>query len=181
MIAEIIIYGTLWWFILLGITICLVGWFVSNDKGWLPAISLIIFIGMWWLFGDFSWSSIGTMMVNDGLYVLAGLIFYIIVGTLWSILKWYILCLKIKKKVDAAVEASHGAKPSYVRINDEQYTYPPSASDHKDTLIMWITWWPFGVVVSLIDDPMKYLIEYIYARMGKVYDKISIKVFGSVD
>lgn len=55
----------------------------------------------------------------------------------------------------------------------------PQANNHKALITTWITHWPVSLVWTLINDPIKKLINHIFESIKSVFQKISDKVFES--
>jgi hypothetical protein len=57
---------------------------------------------------------------------------------------------------------------------------PPEARDHKATILMWMSFWPFSALWTLIDDFVKRAFEHIYRLIARHLQEISNKAFASV-
>lgn len=55
----------------------------------------------------------------------------------------------------------------------------PQANNHKALITTWITHWPVSLVWTLINDPIKKLINHIFESIKSVFQRISDKVFES--
>ena len=65
----------------------------------------------------------------------------------------------------------------------EIYKYsiiPPQANDCKALITTWITHWPISLVWTLINDPIKKLINHLFESIKLVFQKISDRIFKSV-
>lgn len=57
----------------------------------------------------------------------------------------------------------------------------PQANNHKALITTWITHWPVSLIWTLINDPIKKLINHIFESIKSVFQKISDKVFESTN
>lgn len=50
---------------------------------------------------------------------------------------------------------------------------PWRARDNKALILSWIAYWPFSLLVTLLDDPIRALFNWMYRRLRKTYDNIA--------
>lgn len=53
----------------------------------------------------------------------------------------------------------------------------PNAYDHKSTILMWMGHWPLSMFWTLMNDPVKRLLKFMYARLARLYEYIAISNF----
>jgi hypothetical protein len=53
----------------------------------------------------------------------------------------------------------------------------PRASDHKSRITGWIGFWPFSMVGTVINDPLRKLIDFLFASFKGLYQKMSDALF----
>lgn len=56
----------------------------------------------------------------------------------------------------------------------------PKAARNKASITGWIAFWPLSAVWTLIDDPVRRLIDYIFARFKNLYELMSKSVFKGI-
>lgn len=131
----------------------------------------------------------------NALYAFLG---YVAAGVVWSFAKWMFHVWREKDRYvevkeeflahhnisDAewrALESTDGQKYESIRraiMSGFGMKGLPKASQHKARIIAWMMWWPASAVWTLIDDPLRRLFNWIYARVSSVYDKITKMIFG---
>lgn len=52
----------------------------------------------------------------------------------------------------------------------------PSASRCKSNIIGWICFWPFSLIVTLLTDPVRKIVTFIFNRISKSYQKLADKI-----
>lgn len=70
-------------------------------------------------------------------------------------------------------------KSRYERV--EKPTFAPSYKEHKKEIILWIAHWPWSLAWTLIDDPIKRLLKFIYRKLARAYEEIARYAFRDVD
>ena len=133
---------------------------LERESGFAATCSLIVALLIFYFCGgrndlfDFSiW--LKNHPVDIIIYVLA----YFFIGTAWSFVKWYLFLVKLKES---------GIK---------QKDYRCEVSYNKDKVISWMTYWPFSVIWTFFDHPVKKAWNFIYIKTAKVYDNIAKQVF----
>ena len=87
-----------------------------------------------------------------------------------------------KKCLHEALYDRFRSEPSGKKIKIEKkngaYTISvPTANNNKSLIISWISHWPISLVWTLINDPVKKLINYIFIHIKSIFQKISDHVF----
>jgi hypothetical protein len=54
---------------------------------------------------------------------------------------------------------------------------PPQVREHKSDIMLWMTYWPFSCVWTLINDPIRKIFRTIYANIAKSLQSISDRMF----
>ena len=85
---------------------------------------------------------------------------YIVVGVLYSFWRWFLFLKSYKRKYSKPTYSSGPLKPL-------------EASSYKMDLVRWVSYWPFCMWWTLLNEPIKWIVE----TLGGVYDSISKKVF----
>jgi hypothetical protein len=104
------------------------------------------------------------------LVALLWLLAYLGIGAAWSVVKWWLYCL--------------GQKRQYLKDQEAGKKYSdaerPKASRHRSHIYLWIGYWPVSMVWTLIDDPVRRVINAIVDWLKGLYQKISDSVWADV-
>ena len=65
-------------------------------------------------------------------------------------------------------------KNDYLGFN---YDIVPKAHDHKGDILMWMTYWPFSSLWTLINDPIRKIFRTIYTNIASSLQAISDRMF----
>lgn len=57
----------------------------------------------------------------------------------------------------------------------------PLVSDHKARILTWMSYWPWSCLWTLLNDPIRKLFKHIYYRIKGTLQKMSDRVFRSID
>ena len=190
-----ILVGSLFFYVLLTIFVVIMLALVEYDNGWASVWTVAIFalvVSQVTTFPLFTW-----LMANPfGALELAA--YYFMLGAVWGIVKWYFYCLKLSGVAKDAkmlflnkegVTGNDIPKDkrkkfiSELTRYDSAYTdnhFPPQAMAHKSDWLMWATYWPFSFFWTMLNQPIKYIWEFIYSHLGSVMQNISDKVFKGI-
>lgn len=142
-----------------------------------------------------SWGGILAALPGVALFVIA----YFAIGACWSVVKWYFFTRMLREAYDAARKkvilekgiAAGRDKVLVVRQLRENlhYTYrygsdliiPPDPSQHTSRILTWIGHWPFSLLWTLINDPVRRMVKAIYQRLKNVYRAIGKRAFAGVE
>lgn len=99
---------------------------------------------------------------------------YVLVGVLWSLWKWYSLCVEKKNEIKKSYEeGSFAEKTTWEEFSKNRI---PSLIYHHDDILSWMVFWPFSVVWWILSWPKK-LFNKIYEAIKSLYSKIAESVF----
>lgn len=194
-ITPVFILFSVWWWVLVSVTLLFSLIFVANEKfavGWVP---LLFLFGGLIVFGDpnitISWWT-----------VLWGVLGYIICGTAWGIIKWYLF---VSRRYSLYKEALHYWLSSrdltevpdelladfrtYLRLYDEVFIdlhydtlkLIPNPQDYKHKILGWMTYWPLSLFWTVCSDFIIRLFDIIRVVCIKLMTSISEWVFKGVD
>jgi hypothetical protein len=125
-----------------------------------------------------------TLLKEQPLTVLAGVVAYFLAGTLWSIGKWWAWLKKAARRV-AEIEAKHttDGRLDYYRFStacrEEKIPseFPVKAKEYASMIIGWMIFWPFSMLWTLINDPVRYAFEHIYNWISGLLQSMSDNAF----
>jgi hypothetical protein len=136
---------------------------------------------------------------NHPLAVIGLFCAYFVTGTCWAIIKWYFYVaaelrdyykLRDTYMTDVAKmlpgEVPDVQKPDFLAYlqrvlgHDFREKIQPQAKDHKSRIMTWIGFWPFSALWTLLNDPLRRLVELIYNRIATLIQGISNHLFRGV-
>lgn len=133
------------------------------------AIEVGLTVGMvavaWW-----TWTWIGAHPWQTAGLVAA----YFLTGAVWSVVKWWRFEVKNVERVRREFKI-HPAGRTWPEYRDK---YKSDVAEYKGVIIMWIVFWPFSALWTLLDDPVRRLASAIYTELVGVYERISQRVWG---
>jgi hypothetical protein len=55
--------------------------------------------------------------------------------------------------------------------------YKPEVTSNKGKIVAWICYWPFSLIGTFINDPIRRLVNFLFTKLKATYQKMSDKVF----
>lgn len=154
-------------------------------------VLVMITVGVLWFFFDIP---IFSAIWNNPLWAILGFIAYFVVGTGWSMVKWFLHALRLKDDyieamtlwinhyaTDKSAEEANLAWWTSMSGEDWHTKIPPQASNNKELITLWILYWPWSMLWTLLDDPLRRLVNWIYRQIQFVYVRITDKVFAGIN
>jgi len=137
----------------------------DDDEQWGTAatISVLIVLGVLQWFTEFK---AFTYIYEHPLPVAIGAGVYFAIGAVWSVIKWWFAekaRVRRAKKENGAEWRKRKTEPKFF----------------KSTMLVWIGYWPFSLIWTLINDPFKRLVHWIYDELTRVYQHITDRVWES--
>ncbi len=180
-------------FILLAAELLLLLGFVIAEKPFSALFSCLLFVGLSDLF--FDTGIFMSMWHNPGNIFLA-LLGYLGAGLAWSFPKWWFYVRKLRDEFNVTLvdyRKRYRIDPN-VKLDAEQiekfhmYTshkwsnaIPPLASQHKTLILTWMMYWPFSIIGTLCDEPLKKAFNLVFETFRGLYQKISESAFRGVE
>jgi hypothetical protein len=167
--AGALVFGSLWFWALAAMAMIAVFAFIDHDDGVGATGSLALFFVLLHRFGDIK--AISFVMANP-YRILGWLALYFALGTLWSFAKWWFHC-----------RAQRDLYNEYKKDNRGKFNLPhkPSAADSKDMILRWMTFWPWSMIWTLINDPIKKAFREIYSKLQTQFQKIADKAWAGAE
>lgn len=83
---------------------------------------------------------------------------------------------------DGYLHVKDGQDVYYVRCNSRSYfgcawDTKPRATEHKSRITGWVGYWPFSMVGTMINDPLRKLIDFIFTWFNGLYQRMSNYIF----
>lgn len=156
----------------------------NNRPGW-STVSLLTAFGLLKIFtGQSILSVIGE---HPGVTILFALV-YFVAGTAWAVTKWWLYVIDHRDKYN---EAKLNFKPTRIEDiweNSFEYrhqfkssgTLVPQVRNNKGRIMTWMCYWPWSMIWTVINDPIKKTFKMIYDRIQDTLQSISNNVFKDV-
>lgn len=170
-------FGTLWfWFALVAIFGTIIYFLESalysehdDGGGFKSTVTIIGFLVLYYFCGSSEdILSIFNYIKSNTVGLLAWIGVYAALGLVWSFVKWYFFLLN---KKDKQLEQLQKDVKYYNRFTESKLELP-TAGENKMRIISWMTYWPFSIVWTLINEPVKRFFNFIYTRFTSIYDKV---------
>lgn len=195
-------YAWVWFCSLLVVESIVLLFLIENDKpGWCTlslgaTLGLLKFCAGVNVF-EMAWNNPGKAVLT--------ILGYFLVGTLWSVAKWYFF-VKNKRTAFDEAKAEYALNPEYPMwaghrgekappkeptpwVESHRYqsfidrhtkTLAPSVRGNKSRIMTWMGYWPWSMVWTLINDPIKRAFKAIYNRIHNTLQSISNNAFKDV-
>lgn len=123
-------------------------------------------------------------IIHNPLQVFALIGFYLGAGVIWSVTKWWLLLAKerdhLKSKKAKYMESYNYDPEEYWKKHVKDTLDYYKVSNHKAKISLWITYWPFSLIWSLLNDFVHRIIKEIVHKLQWLYDSIGKKMFQGV-
>jgi hypothetical protein len=140
---------------------------IGYDRGFFAFLTLMTVIaGFVWM----GWTSLEWFLEHWKLLLFCA-VGYIPVGIGWVYLKWRsYLGYRYREAED------------YLKLNGSlpNWDYPPQVSKHKSDIMRWLSWWPFSLIGTLLNDPLRRLFEAVYRNIASHLQEISNNMFSNL-
>lgn len=191
MLLSMFMFGTFWFWALLGVGMIVMTAFIVHERDVKAALTLVVVLAALALFGDFNalaWIRAHAVGFCVGLGV------YLAFGTVFAVFKWWRFVGRLRDTYDEAKARylqTHGlAGPgipveyrgdwrNHVRqyVRDLRGDFPPQARSYKGKIVSWMTYWPWNLLWTLINDPIRRLFKAIFQMIQGILQGISDRAF----
>jgi hypothetical protein len=190
---ELFAIGTLMFWALLFVIAVIITILVENEAGpWATTAAIVTAVALNWL-----WKVPILHASNEHkLASVLWLLVYYAVGIGWGFVKWASF---VHKKVGAYNEF----KSEFLKENKVTELTPilavklqdkirggyssrhimvsiPTASENKGSIIRWMTYWPFSIVGTILNDVVRKLWHHIYMFLATTYDRLASRLWRGV-
>mgnify|MGYP001237352337 CR=1 FL=1 len=193
--------GTLSFWILLSIFLSLEVLLVALEYGKAASILLLVVATFLQFTGRFDF--IG-LIEHHPLYSILAIVAYFAIGSGWMVAKWFFFYKKVSRlyrekqvqwmtRVRGSVYPSSTPDTVLAKKFLESSTFsiflqetgaqslPLKVSEHRGALFFWACWWPLSVPVTLLNDPVLRIFEWIIANLGGFLQNVSDKEFSKYE
>lgn len=178
---------TIFFWLLVGLAIVFL--FVCTENEWggwatFVLLSVLAVINIVFKVPIFNW------MLNNPKLLIGAVAGYFMVGTSWSVIKWVFY---VHKELDAYYDTKELFLQHHNLDIDKESPIPkefkekwadsayrirqPQIKEHKMSIYIWIAYWPWSMVWTLINDPIKRLVKWIYRRIESTLQAISDRIW----
>ena len=170
----IFVFGTFWFWLLLSVALVLV--IISTETDWggrgatLTMVATLLLL-YWFGDRDIFRNIFSYLKANPGISSLIAL-GYFTIGVLWSIQKWYNRVQDYKEKVISEIQAGHNGYDAFRTIN---------VMSNKGRIISWMCYWPFSLLWTALNDPIRKLFEYLFSKTKRIFESMSDKAMKEIE
>lgn len=194
--AEPFAIGSLWFWVLLAVEAALLIGLVAIKQGVFATLSLLVAATLLAVWGDLN--VYGYVIVHPWT-VLLGIAGYFVAGTAWSVVKWWLFVRDQRARYDDMREVfcrehrlADGRIPENLAgawrdrlkaesLRGKKIEVPPLVREHKANILYWMCYWPFSLVWTILNDPVRKTFLYIYRQIQDHMQAISDRVFAGVE
>lgn len=195
MLESIVGAGLAFWLIpfLVVYSILLIYWIDREYSGWATFSLLVAGAIVQW---GFKIDLLGYILGHPWV-VLYGSIGYFTVGTIWAITKWWFYVSGERRKYNeyrAKFLRSHKVEGNVIpddlkqrfsedmpRYGEDAIEIRPDVTQHKAQIYMWMAYWPFSALWTILNDPIRRIFRAIYARIRATLQRISDHEWAGTD
>jgi hypothetical protein len=160
---HFLLFGSVWFWLVIGIAVILMMTATEKGSGLGATVTFLVSVAILYFFGN--QSSLGAIFaygIDHPWSAISVVVAYFILGTCWAIMKWYFFLIDAR---DKAKEENHS------------FLHVPNVTEHKGKIMLWMFYWPFSSVWTLIDHPVKKIFQFIYNRIKDRMQKMANKIF----
>jgi hypothetical protein len=196
---ELFVLGSFGFWALVVIASVILLYCAENDRGGLATLTVI---GSLCLLNWCGNIPVFSYIWHNPLAIIPGIAGYFVLGTLWGIGKWYFYVreqlaryYEVKQKFidnkklsisvyDAIPEELKEEWVMAIRSFYDDYCghyavveVNPKIAKHKMQMYVWIAYWPWSFVWTMINDPVRKIFRAIYNRIAGMLQAISDSLF----
>jgi hypothetical protein len=174
-----------------GLLIFLIEW----GKGTFATLSLAVTLGLLYFLGDVN---LFGFVIHHPITLVLGLILYFVAGTAWSVAKWWLFVRDMRARYDdlrADFCLEHkldGAIPAELQPiwlarleasgrRGRRIEVRPRARQHRSRIVFWMAYWPWSLVWTVLNDPVRKACHLIYQHAHDYLQEISNNAFRGVE
>ncbi len=175
-----------------------------ENFGW-ATVTLIATLVGWAVLGHlhlFGLPSLLEFVKDHGLWTLVYVAAYVVVGVAWSFAKWFSYLMSFrdafreqkeafckKNSLDPQSPVPEEKLPAFDTYLSQNVGWSaahrgqllsrerPRASRNKGRITAWASFWPFSVVGTVLNDPIRRLFNFLFNQFKALYQKMADWVF----
>jgi hypothetical protein len=201
MMWELFMFGSFGFWMLVTIVTIILLYCAENDRGALATLTVIATLCLLNWCGQIP---VFAYIWDHPLVVIPGIAAYFLLGTIWGVGKWFFYVKDQREKYDA-LKLNFIKKENLTISVDEpipddlkalwqttvQGYYEdgryhsldvnPKVGRHKMRIYIWIAYWPWSLVWTMINDPVRKIFNRIYKSISGYLQSISDRYFKDTD
>ncbi len=193
MLFELFMVGTFWFWALLAVVTVLMFICTEFEKGGWATISVLGTLALLNFCGDVP---VLSYIWNHPITILLGVLGYFALGTGWAVVKWWFYVKdqlwhynelkgefikenKLEIKVNQAIVGveMQNKWADYLRWHDRSIDIHPQINKHKMAVYIWIAYFPFSLIWTLINDPVRKICRRIYHAIADTLQAMSDSIW----
>jgi len=193
--TELFVIGSLGFWVLLLIEAVLLVALIEWGKGLFATLSLLASLLLLHILGD---TNVLGFANHNPLLLVFGFIGYFATGTLWSIARWWLFVRYLRQRYDETrADFCHqhdidGSIPDSLQAAWQEQLQgptnrrrmieiPPRVRQHRGRIMMWMAYWPWSVVWTILHDPVRKAFKIILHHIHDYLQEISNKAFQGIE
>jgi hypothetical protein len=144
--------------------------------GWATlAVVGSVVIAQWMQWADL-WGAVRANAMVSAVYV-GG---YVVTGVAWSFVKWFSFLMRFR---DVLKDVKDQRSEHYRAVTYRGFslTRRPQAAEAKGKITAWMVFWPFSLIGTVLNDPIRRLFAFLFGRFKHLYQRMSDAVFKDVE
>jgi len=168
--------GGAWFWILIGIALGAITISVEARRPNGVYATIAFLAGMVVFMSAGSWGNFHLAVVyaqQNPLSLIGWIALYLLIGLLWSAVRWQVYLRNKRRRILDELRSSITGTVFGART--------PTASEHRDDIIMWMSFWPFSIWWRIIEDPVRWAFVSLYEWCEAGFDRIAKASFAEVE
>ena len=181
LLLEFLAVGTWAFWGLLCLAAIIMSEFIDHDHPGRATVVFFITLAVITTLGNFN--PLPLILLHPGATILYAAAF-LAVGTVWSVLKWFFWLRRTRRTILEIRANRPGITDDRLgrELEDRGLPtdLPPQVGRYKSRIMGWMILWPASMVWTVLNDPVRWAFEEIYAMIGGGMQRISDRVFRDV-
>jgi hypothetical protein len=155
-------------------SLALIAFIALFTLGWV--YHAVVFAWLWFFFSALTTPAITAAVLWPWHHPVRALLYatgYLLIGAGWSVAKWWFVETAAVREFKAgwAHKPPEELKKLMAERSKSRVGY------HTDDIKIWIGFWPFSMLFTLLDDPFRRLVRRISEELQGVYQRITDRVW----
>lgn len=181
---EFLLFGSMVWFwILFGVWSLALFISVEMDGPIYAAGITLAFFGLFAIWGVLpGGGSLLALLAAQPHLIVFGCVAFFVLGTVWAVVKWWFFVRDLadkRREQIAKADLLGGAPGKNIKVFG--LITKPVVRDHKSRIMTWMCFWPFSMVWTLINDPIRRIFKAIYSRIKGMLQRIADRAFEGLE